>query len=606
MTLLLLQWLTLRGRVRRSLRLLRQPKYAIGTAIGGLWLFFWLVRPVLGARVHAVGLQGLDALTGDMLPTMRLVAAFGITVFMATPWLVPWGRLGLKFREAELTLLLQAPLSRRRLIAYGLRKSSLGVALTALVLAIVLAPGAAPDRLRAFLGLWLLFVLWDLNSKWRAQFLLRQREIAPRAAHMRRAVLTVALLGLVVVLAVAAIEWIAALAAATRGVDAVNMPAALIAMDPPPLLVAVTRPGALLTAPALASDWPSLLLTSLPVLLLVVVQRELVLRSPARFEETALEHARAEEVKRSPTRRYVRASGRSRRAAAFALPPTGRAETAVLWKNVMRISRIPFWQIALGSLASLAAMAFVPPALGVPAAFHGVVMAAALPVAFFSVFMGGMVWHNDLRADLAHLELVRTWPVSADRFVLAQVLSPALLGFLGATFAVGLALAAWVGTVVRLATGGDAGGVEFLPVDGPLLGVAPTLAALLAAAGALPLLAGMAFLSSAFQNLAVMLAPAWMGRSESPRGIAAFGQRLVFSTGLFLAFALTMIPGAVLVALAVVAQHLAGLGTTAWVLPLWGVLAAAPPVVAGLVAVHAAARAWTRLDASSEILESGG
>ena len=46
--LLLLQWLSLRGRVVRSFRLLRQPKYLVGLVIGPTRLLIPHVRAPLG------------------------------------------------------------------------------------------------------------------------------------------------------------------------------------------------------------------------------------------------------------------------------------------------------------------------------------------------------------------------------------------------------------------------------------------------------------------------------------------------------------------------------------------------------------------------------
>ena len=42
-----LQAMTLRGRVVRSLRLLRQPKYLIGSLAAAAWLLLWVGRPLL-------------------------------------------------------------------------------------------------------------------------------------------------------------------------------------------------------------------------------------------------------------------------------------------------------------------------------------------------------------------------------------------------------------------------------------------------------------------------------------------------------------------------------------------------------------------------------
>jgi hypothetical protein len=40
-----LQALMIRGRIVRSIRLLRQPKYLVGAAIGAAWMLLWVGRP---------------------------------------------------------------------------------------------------------------------------------------------------------------------------------------------------------------------------------------------------------------------------------------------------------------------------------------------------------------------------------------------------------------------------------------------------------------------------------------------------------------------------------------------------------------------------------
>jgi len=55
---------------------------------------------------------------------VHMATAFVTTFALVLPWLWPWGRPGLRLREAELTLLLQAPLTRRQVIGYGLLKSA--------------------------------------------------------------------------------------------------------------------------------------------------------------------------------------------------------------------------------------------------------------------------------------------------------------------------------------------------------------------------------------------------------------------------------------------------------------------------------------------------
>ena len=48
-----LQWMTLKGRVVRSIRLLRQPKYLVGSVVGVGWIGLWVVRPLLHSQRRA-------------------------------------------------------------------------------------------------------------------------------------------------------------------------------------------------------------------------------------------------------------------------------------------------------------------------------------------------------------------------------------------------------------------------------------------------------------------------------------------------------------------------------------------------------------------------
>ena len=80
---------------------------------------------------------------------------------------------------------------------------------------------------------------------------------------------------------------------------------------------------------------------------------------------------------------------------------------------------------------------------------------------------------------------------------------------------------------------------------------------------------------------------------------------MVFVMLLMLAFLVATIPSAVLVALALLVQHFAGLPWTAWMFPVWGLLAAGPLVVGASFVVLAGARLWDNLDPSEEVLEIG-
>jgi hypothetical protein len=254
----------------------------------------------------------------------------------------------------------------------------------------------------------------------------------------------------------------------------------------------------------------------------------------------------------------------------------------------------------------LIGIAVLPAILRLHDVTYGVLAAlGAFPMIILPV-LAGMTWNNDLRTELAHIELVRTWPVSARRFVLAEVLSPALFSFVASAFGGGVVLTSLFGSRLREVLTGHRSELALLPRTGEFLGVDSGLAAVLLFASFLPMAAAVSFFSSALQNLATLFIPAWIAHSADRRqGVAALGQRMLFSAALGLALLLALIPSALLVGAAAGVQWWLAIPWSAWAFPFWGVLAAAPPLAVGWLIVRVAGGLWERLDPSQEILELG-
>ncbi len=596
--LLRLQALSLRGRIVRSLRLMRQPKYLIGSIAGALWMLLWVGRPLLrtGTQFRTVG---LDLVPEEMRTTVHLAVALVVSFALVLPWLWPWSRPGMRLREAELTFLLQAPLTRRQVIGYGLLKSALGTLFSALLLAFLLG-GDLPGRLRLLSGILPLFVFWALHSKWRAMVWLSERE-RPSASWKRWLLLgsgTTFLLALAI-LALRMAPQLVALGA--RSVHFQGDPAQLW----PAPLRALLLPARLLTAPLFADGIGTALFLALPVALLAVLQLELVLRNRAPFEEGALEWAKASEARQATGRKGVRRRGSlTRRWQVFPLTSHGRPEVAILWKNLMRVSRMPLTRGIGAAAALLVLLALVSAIVPVHPAVHVTIVIWGLVTACAAPLFGGVSWNNDLRTELAHIELVRTWPVPPARFVLAQVASPALLSTLVALAGLGLALVGYLGIAIA-ASRGLSIDASVVPTSGTL-GVSTLGFVLLAIAGSVPLLAGASFAASALQNLATLFLPAWMIKTpDSSRGIAAMGRNMIVGAALFLGYVLAFLPSALLVGLVMLAQHFAGVPWTAWAFPVWGVLGALPLFGLSAALVLFAGRLWAELDPSEELLEIG-
>jgi hypothetical protein len=600
-----LQWMQLTGRVVRSIRLLRQPKYLVGFIVGAGWMGLWVLRPLLRSKISFQS-SPVTPFGMEFLPAIHQFATVFVTVALPSPWLLPWGRLGLKFRESELTMLLQAPLSRRQVIQYGLLKSELAVLLSGFIIPLFAGLGGPGARLLMGCGTWMLFEFWHLNGNWRALFNLRQTEIPAALARTRRLALTIALAAFYAALVLALTPFVKQLIAALNGADYRQVTANLASVTWPPLLKLLLTPAWWLTAPVFAGGGKAFAVAAVPMLLAIAVQRELVLRSTARFEETALAHATKEEAKKSPARRFAKISSRSRTKHPFELDSPGPPEVALVWKNAMRVSRARWSRIAYAGSALWVGIAVLPALLKFHEGVYGVLATIGAVPMIALPLLAGSTWNNDLRSELTHIELVRTWPVSARGFVLAEVLSPAILSFAGAVFGGGVVLASLLGSRVCQALTGQQPELSLLPKGGEFMGVPTGLATVVIVASALPMAAALSFFSSALQNLATLFVPAWMAHTaDRRRGVAAFGQRMLFSAALGLALVIALIPSGLLVGTVVGLQWWIGIPWSAWALPVWGLLAAAPLFVLGWAIVQAAGHLWERLDPSQEILELG-
>src|SRR6185295_13860714 len=104
------------------------------------------------------------------------------------------------------------------------------------------------------------------------------------------------------------------------------------------------------------------------------------------------------------------------RAAGWTLALTGRPEGAFAWKAAMQTLRI----VDRRGMARIAAILFALTVVAVsagregPAATLGAFAGAA---AVFAILMAPQVLRIDIRQDLQHLELLKTWPVKASAVV---------------------------------------------------------------------------------------------------------------------------------------------------------------------------------------------
>ncbi len=619
---------SLRGKIVRTIRLLKQPKYLVGVLVFIAWMTFWVGGPLFfdDDRVEITNVEFFNAellfgALGDALPALQLAIALVVALLISLWWLLPWSRIALSFTEAEIHVLAPLPIERRHLIQYATLKSQPGILFGCAMMTLFLGAGGPLDRIRWCASFWLVLTLWDLHSKGRSLWLARQKELAPGRRWRNRLLLVGAVLIYWIVLGAALSSLIAELmllrpAPGQEWLEFFRETMARFAPETQssPLgwllfpFVLVTAP-LFITAPEVT---PAMQLTGalMPVVLLLA-HNEWVVRSQAKFEETALAHARHEASKKASGSRYWKTSLRSRRRAPFPLSPLGAPEMAILWKNSMMVTRFSYRALVGFGLAVIG-FAFVVPAL-VSSWFQGapfVIIFIGFMTMLISPLTGAQNYRNDLRADLLCAEMVRPWPLKGWKLFAAEAAGPTIFAAMSAMFGAGLVLAMSLYMAVsRIAPDIESGGIRLMPERASAtLGAPAALILPLIVIGALPLVLALTCLSTALQNLLILLFPGWVQLgSNKQQGAAAFGQNMIMFLGLGLASVLCMLPAALLIGIIVAIQwFIFGVPIVAWEFPVFGIVAATPVLAAAALIVRTGGRIWDNLDPSREVLEGSG
>jgi len=192
------------------------------------------------------------------------------------------------------------------------------------------------------------------------------------------------------------------------------------------------------------------------------------------------------------------------------------------------------------------------------------VAGAALPIAVALscglTLFGPYSFRNDLRQDMLQLSLLKTWPVSGERLLWGEMVSPWLV----TTALVYVCIAA---------TGALALGVRTTTLT--------WTARLALGCSALVLFPALIFAQIVVQNAAVVLFPGWVPTGPSrPRGVEAMGQGMLLLAGSALLLVLGVLPGALVGGI---------IGFVGFRLIGWFALVPASVMVAGLLAVEAVA-----------------
>jgi len=616
---------SLRGRIIRMLRLLKQPKYFVGVLVFGTWMAVWVGGPLLFGRnrgrtnIEFANAERLFEFVGDALPALQLVVALGLALLISLWWLAPWSRLALNLTEAEIHMLTPMPVKRRHLIQYGALKSQPGIFFGCTVMTLFLGSGGLLARGRWFLAFWVVLTLWDLHSKGRALWLERQKELPRALAWRNRLMLSGAIAAYWIVLGAAISGLLAELLSLRLAPEQELFDfwrQTLTTAGPQiqsGLLGWLLLPFRWVTAPLFlfapgAGTMLKVTGVAMPVILLLA-HNEWVVRSQAKFEETALAHARREASRQSRGGRYWKISVRSRRRVPFALLAAGPPEMAILWKNSMIVTRFSYRSLLLFGVAVIGIALLIPIVF---ASFQGapfIILMIGLVTMAMSPLTGPQSYRNDLRTDLLHLEALRPWPLEGWKLFAAEAAGPAIFAGLTALLGAGLVLAMDLFMTINgsVLSRFDSEEFRLLPATAAAtLGVPQALLVPLILLGVIPVVLAMTCLSATVQNLLVLLFPGWVQLgNDKHKGAAAAGQNMIMFAGLGLANLLCLLPAALIIAIIVALQTLVfDVSVVGWEFPVFGIIGATPVFAAVAGIVRVGGRVWDKLDPSREILET--
>ena len=503
-----------RNRVRSQLRRLRQPRYLAGLVVGLLYLYLIFLRPGSRSGQPAIGSSFME------FPAAAMQAAMSVVLFIAVAaaWLVPTKRGAIDFTRSEVQFLFTAPVTRRQLIHYKLLRGQLGALLSSGIFMLLMRPGDGLTALRVMLGLWITLGLVNLHL---IGVGLSRASLVEHGASGRR---RFGIPALVVAGSVATLLWVVAsnwamLESLESGRELFRELVRLATTGVAGVILWPFRSAVALTLAASPGEfgWAFGVVAAL-----FVLNYAWVVRSDTAFEEASAEIA--EKRVRDPMGARPKVAKRLK--APFHLAPRGRIETAILWKNLILVSRY----VSVATLARLLPLVII---FGV--AFSQSSRAGlAEMMGFFSVtiivmlvLMGPMLARNDLRQDLSNLAVLKTWPVSGRTLLRGEVLAPTVLLSVAALILIVAAASLLTPTLMKA-------GVSWSDQLGYIVSailVAPTL------------ILGQVVL----QNAIAVLLPAWAGLGSSrSRGIDAMGQRILLTFGTFVGLMIGLIPAALI------------------------------------------------------------
>jgi hypothetical protein len=212
------------------------------------------------------------------------------------------------------------------------------------------------------------------------------------------------------------------------------------------------------------------------------------------------------------------------RSATWTLAPLGRPEMAFAWKAALQTLRMVDRRNLARMVVILVFLTIAAATMGRANGVAAMLGAFAFAGTAFAVVLAPQVLRIDLRQDLRHLELLKTWPIKASAVVRGELLWPGAI----------ITVVAW--TMLAVAT----------LLSGTMLSNV-SLAWRMGGAAALAILApSLVFSQLTIHNAVALIFPAWVPLgNQRARGLDAMGQRLIMLGGTWLLLTISMLPGAI-------------------------------------------------------------
>ncbi|MEO6569797.1 MAG: putative ABC exporter domain-containing protein [Opitutaceae bacterium] len=540
--LLYLRLTSLKNSLLSRIKRLRQPKYLFGAIAGAAYFWFFFFRH-LGRLTNRSGPRAMfpevpPEFAESFSDTSPLVAAFGslaLFAIVAITWLLPSQKPGLGFTEAETAFLFPAPVSRRMLINFKLLSSQFTILFTSFFFTLVSNRWSfmGGNGLSHAVGWWV--ILSTLNLHFTGAALTLTRMFERGASTARRRIMITGGIALVIT---GTIAWM------WRSLQA-PLPEQVVEVNAfTRYLLVVLNHGAvgwllwpfrIVLGPFVAADGNAFFLALGPALLLMAAHYFWVMRSQeVSFEEASLTAAEKRTALVAQARagqyRFGVEKPKARRSP-FRLRDTGAPEFAFLWKNLLS-TRSYFNERTFGVIAAIIIVgsSYLPKTQRIETLVAG----ACVFVVVCVMLYGPFVARQDIRSDLHHADILKTYPIPGSRLLLGELLTPVAI----LTAIMWLALLCWT--------------LVLVPARNVTSWYTPTMHvmfAVCAGATAVPLIA----LQLLVLNGATLLFPGWFQSGRNAGGIEVMGQRLIFFFGSVVVIFVALIPsimagGAVLLA----------------------------------------------------------